>query len=217
MAGTVPVVSEPEIINHVGSVRPLLAGEPEHDREVFLARVARHAPDLRAGLTAVYGDDRARIATAQALELAAARFTERPADLRLLDLRRHVEPDWFQQPRMLGYSAYTERFAGDLRGVAERIPYLAELGVTYLHLMPLLRPRPVPNDGGYAVMDYRQVRDDLGTMADLADLASALRANGISLTLDLIVNHVAREHDWARRARAGDPTTATTSTSFPTG
>ena len=209
MGGTVPRVSEPEIHdqlgNDVAAVRPLLAEEPAHDREVFLARVARHAPDVRAGLTAVYGAQRARTAAAQALEIAAARFTERPADLRLLDLRRHVEPDWFQQPRMLGYAAYAERFAGDLRSVAERIPYLAELGVTYLHLMPLLRPRPAPNDGGYAVMDYRQVREDLGTMDDLADLARALRANGISLTLDLIVNHVAHEHDWARRARAGDP------------
>jgi len=205
VAGTVPLVSEPEIIDDVSMVRALLAGEPEHDREVFFARVARHAPDLRAGLTAVYGAERARTAAAQALEIAAARFAERPADLRLLDLRRHVEPDWFQQPWMLGYAAYTERFARDLRGVAERIPYLAELGVTYLHLMPLLQPRPGPNDGGYAVMDYRAVRADLGTMSDLADLARALRTHGISLTLDLIVNHVAREHDWARRARAGDP------------
>ena len=155
----------------------MLAGEPEHDREVFLARVARHAPgSARGSDRGVRRASAASDAAAQALELAAARFAERPADLRLLDLRRHVEPDWFQQPRMLGYAAYTERFAGDLRGVAERIPYLAELGVTYLHLMPLLRPRPAPNDGGYAVMDYRQVREDLGTMADLADLARALRA-----------------------------------------
>jgi amylosucrase len=198
-------VSEPEIIDDAGNVRGLVAAEPEHDREVFLARVARYAPDLRAGLTAVYGAERASTAAAQALELAAARFADRPADLRLLDLRRHVEPDWFQQPWMLGYAAYAERFAEDLPGVAKRIPYLAELGVTYLHLMPLLRPRPAPNDGGYAVMDFREVREDLGTMADLADLARALRDNGISLTLDLIVNHVAREHEWARRARAGDP------------
>ena len=68
--------------------------------------------------------------------------SQRPAELRLLDLRRHVEPDWFQSPRMLGYACYAERFGGDLRGVAERVPYLAELGVTYLHLMPLLQPRP---------------------------------------------------------------------------
>ena len=84
------------------------------------------------------------------------------------------------------------------------MPYLAELGVTYLHLMPLLKPRPGPNDGGYAVMDYRAIRDDLGTMDDLGDLTVTLHDVGISLTLDLVLNHVAREHEWARRAIAGE-------------
>jgi len=107
---------------------------------------------------------------------------------------------------MLGYVAYADRFAGDLRGVAERIPYLGELGVTYLHLMPLLMPRQGPNDGGYAVADYRAVNPPLGTMADLAELAARLRGEGISLCIDLVCNHTAREHEWARRAVAGDPT-----------
>jgi amylosucrase len=76
--------------------------------------------------------------------------------------------------------------------------------VTYLHLMPLLQPRPEPNDGGYAVADYRSVRADLGSMDDLSELARTLRRSGIALTLDLVLNHVAAEHEWARRARAGD-------------
>jgi amylosucrase len=105
---------------------------------------------------------------------------------------------------MLGYATYADLFAGDLRGVATKIDYLSDLGVTYLHLLPLLKPRPGPNDGGYAVMDYRAVRDDLGTMDDLRDLASALRRRGISLTLDLVLNHVAYEHRWAELARDGD-------------
>jgi amylosucrase len=180
-----------------------LAGEPEHDRTVVLARLRRHWRDLVTGLCEAYGERGPSLA-ARVGELAVAGFVQRPAELRLLDLRRHVEPDWFQAPRMLGYACYAERFGGDLRGVAERVPYLAELGVTYLHLMPLLQPRPRPNDGGYAVMDYRSVREDLGTMDDLAALAGALRAEGISLTLDLVLNHVAAEHEWARRARAGE-------------
>ncbi|HSE70597.1 MAG TPA: alpha-amylase family glycosyl hydrolase, partial [Nocardioidaceae bacterium] len=76
--------------------------------------------------------------------------------------------------------------------------------VGYLHLMPLLTPRPTPNDGGYAVQDYRSVRSDLGTMEDLRKLTQTLREQGISLCLDLVLNHVAREHEWARHARAGD-------------
>ena len=180
-----------------------LADEPEHDRTVFLARLERYWPDLVAGLSAAYGSHAATVAP-RVVDLAVAGFLARPAELRLLDLRRHVCPDWFQSQRMLGYAAYTERFGGDLAGVAGRAPYLAELGVTYLHLMPLLKPRPRPNDGGYAVQDYRSVRPDLGTMQDLTALAGELRRHGISLTLDLVLNHVAAEHDWARRAVAGD-------------
>ena len=107
-------------------------------------------------------------------------------------------------PSMLGYAAYADRFAGTLRGVEERVPYLRDLGVTYLHLMPLLTPRPGPNDGGYAVQDYRSVRPDLGDVDDLRALATTLRGEGISLCLDLVLNHVAREHAWAAAARAGD-------------
>ena len=121
-----------------------------------------------------------------------------------MDQVRTLTPDWFQAPSMLGYAAYADRFATDLAGVADRIGYLRELGVSYLHLMPLLRPRPGDSDGGYAVADYRSVRPDLGTMADLRRLAGQLRAAGISLVLDLVLNHVAREHPWAQAARAGD-------------
>ena len=180
-----------------------VADEPPHDRAVLLARLRRQWPVLVAGLRTAYGDRAPELAERVAA-IAVEGFCSRPADLRLLDLERHVDPDWFQSPRMLGYACYAERFAGDLRAVAERVPYLAELGVTYLHLMPLLQPRPAPNDGGYAVMDYRAVRPDLGTMDDLADLARTLRGRGIALTLDLVLNHVAAEHEWARRARAGE-------------
>ena len=73
---------------------------------------------------------------------------------------------------------YVDRFAGTLAGVRERLPYLRELGVSYLHLMPLLHARPQPNDGGYAVVDYGAVEPALGTMDDLRALADELRARG---------------------------------------
>jgi amylosucrase len=91
-----------------------------------------------------------------------------------------------------------------LRGVAKHVDHLTGLGVTYLHLMPLLTPRPAPNDGGYAVADYRTIRPDLGDTDDLRELATTLRDQGISLCIDLVLNHTAREHAWAAAARAGD-------------
>lgn len=172
---------------------------------MLTARVERWWPDLLGGLTPLYGAERAPLIAADLVGLATAAYAARSDRLHRRDLDRLLRPDWLQDPEMVGYAAYTERFAGDLRGVSSRLPYLRELGVTYLHLMPLLRPREGDNDGGYAVADYRSVRPDLGTMDDLEALAEDLHDEGISLVLDLVLNHVAREHDWARRARAGDP------------
>jgi len=180
-----------------------LSGLPKHRVQLFEARVRRWLPELVAALTPLY-DEPEHVAE-RLVDLAGAAFAVRDDDLHAHDLRRSLEPDWFQRPEALGYAAYADRFAGTLKGVAERAPYLQELGVTYLHLMPLLTPRPSPSDGGYAVMDYRSVRDDLGTMEDLKALTTVLRERGISLCLDLVLNHVAREHVWAERARGGDP------------
>jgi amylosucrase len=188
----------------VPDVAPLLEGEPLHDQVVFRTRLQRYWPDLLTGLSGAY-PDRAPEMARRLVIIAAENFRQRPADLRLLDLRRHADPQWFSSQRMLGYATYADRFGGTLRGVAEKVDYLAELGVTYLHLLPLLKPRPGASDGGYAVMDYRAVREDLGTVDDLRHLATTLRARGISLTLDLVLNHVAAEHAWAEAARSGDP------------
>jgi len=175
---------------------------PAHRREVFEARLERWLPDLREAVEPLYDDPETVVR--RLLDLAVAAHAARDDDLHRLDLRRSLAPDWFQRPEMLGYAAYADRFAGTLAGVAERTDYLKELGVGYLHLMPLLNPRPDPNDGGYAVQDYRSVRPDLGTMEDLRKLTGRLREEGISLCLDLVLNHVAREHEWARRARGGE-------------
>ena len=88
----------------------------------------------------------------------------RSADLRRLDHQRTLDPGWFGHESMVGYCCYTHRFAGTLRAVGQSpaIEHLASLGVRYLHLMPVLRPRPGDNDGGYAVEDYREVDPRIG-------------------------------------------------------
>jgi amylosucrase len=182
-----------------------LRGMEQLEQQIFALRFAQHLPDVERPLRQLYGQREDYDAwLAQFLTLVAKAYAARPAELRLLDLKRVEEPDWFQQSDMMGYVCYADRFAGNLQGVAEKIPYLKELGITYLHLMPLLKPRPGANDGGYAVMDYRAVCDDLGTMADLADLATQLRADDMSLCIDLVCNHTAKEHAWAQKAMAGD-------------
>lgn len=120
------------------------------------------------------------------------------------DRERVLEPDWFQSEKTIGYVCYTDLFAKNLKGLNEKIPYLKNLGISYLHLMPILEPRPGANDGGYAVANYRAIRSDLGTMSELAATADKLHKSGISLTLDLVLNHVAKEHEWALKAKSGD-------------
>ncbi len=174
---------------------------PAADRDEVLPRYDRWGADLRTGLAAAYDLE---TTLPRVLEIVAAGHGDRSDALRRRDRDRLLRPDWFADPSTVGYVAYADRFAGDLAGVRRRIPYLADLGITYLHLMPLLEPREGPNDGGYAVADYRSVRPDLGTVDDLAALTADLHDAGISLTLDLVLNHVAREHAWARAARVGD-------------
>ena len=182
----------------------VLAGMDRVRRRTFELRLDRWWTDLIDPLTLLYGDAAGALANTLVLAAATA-YRDRDEDLHELDERRLLEPDWFQQPAVIGYAAYADRFAGNLAGVGEHLDYLTELGVRYLHVMPLLRAREGDNDGGYAVADYRSVDPGIGTITDLGTLAGRLRGSGISLVIDLVLNHVAREHAWAQAARAGDP------------
>jgi amylosucrase len=185
---------------------PLAAAARERlgllEGEAFLARLELVLPDVAGPLEELYGD-RADVPALLAMALDAA--AARPEPLRVLDRRREIDPAWFQSAAMVGYACYADRYGGTLAGVRTRLDHLAELGVTYLHLMPLLKARDGADDGGYAVVDYTAVDPRLGTMADLEGLAADLRGRGIALCVDLVLNHTAREHAWARRAAAGDP------------
>jgi amylosucrase len=174
--------------------------------EIFDLRLARSAPDLWPMLEALYGMRPDYPAFRERLlAVLRAGWAARPADLRRLDLQRDLEPDWFQRADRAGYVFYIDRFAGTLPKVLDKLDYLEDLGVTYVHLMPCLKPRPGDSDGGYSVMDYRAVNPAYGTMDDLEAVAGAFRARGISLCVDLVLNHTAREHAWAEAARSGDP------------
>lgn len=173
---------------------------------LFDLRWARGLRDLTGPLSRLYGSgtDLAAL-TARLRAMLAAHASDRPADLRALDLERDLNPDWFLSQEMVAYVFYTDRFCGRLADLPRHIPWLQDLGVTYVHLMPCLKPRPGQSDGGYAVMDYRAINPDIGTMDDLRKVTARLRKAGISTCIDMVLNHTAKEHDWAMQARAGDP------------
>jgi len=134
----------------------------------------------------------------------ASSWFARPVDLRELDNKREKNPNWFQSNQMLGGVCYVDLFANNLEGIRTRIPYFKELGITYLHLMPLFKVPEGENDGGYAVSSYREIHPPLGRMSQLASLSREFRMAGISLVVDLVFNHTSNEHLWAERAKKGD-------------
>lgn len=179
--------------------------EPGDERQWSLeARVDLARPAIEAIARTLYGgrhDIELLVETWFGDVRAAA--GARPASLRELDVRRSTNPDWFLMTDQIGYVAYADRFGGTIDGVGTHLDYLSELRVTYFHLMKVIRARQGANDGGYAVVDYGDVDSALGTRKDLENLADELRRRGISLCLDVVINHTAREHPWARAAAAG--------------
>jgi amylosucrase len=176
--------------------------EKTANQTFFDLRWARSERDLLSSFRILYGS-KPEIET-RLKALLQQRWLERPDELKELDLARDITPDWFLSEKMLGYVFYVDRFAGNLTGVLDHLDYLESLGVTYVHFMPCLKPRPGPNDGGYSVMDYAAIDPRLGTMADFEKVTAALRARGMSVCIDLVLNHTAKEHAWAEKAKQGD-------------
>lgn len=128
----------------------------------------------------------------------------RSKKLKERDLKREKGPDWYHGKDMLGMMLYTDNFAGNMKGVKEKIPYLKECNINCLHLMPFLDTPKGRSDGGYAVADFRKVRPDLGTMKDLIELTEKCHEEDINVCMDFVMNHTSEDHEWARRARAGE-------------
>lgn len=177
------------------------AGEWKH----YIDRLQKEFPNIFGILFHLYG---ARYDFFFYLEELLVNMTNmwltRASDLKALDAARIIDPTWLQSNRMVGAMCYVDLFANDLHGLRKRIPYLAELGITILHLMPLFKCPEGDNDGGYAISDYRTIKDELGSAEDLKSIATELRSRGISLVLDFVFNHTSDEHEWAKRALAGE-------------
>jgi amylosucrase len=179
--------------------------DPELLCETLLRRMHEHWYRFFFLLHTLYGKHYDFFFYLESITLTAVEaWLERPQSLKTLDLKRESDPQWYQSERLVGGSVYVDLFAGDLKGLREKIPYLRDLGIRYLHLMPLFATRPGNSDGGYAISDYRTVDPRLGTIDELRALADELRAVNISLVLDFVFNHTADDHEWALRAQEGE-------------
>ncbi len=131
-------------------------------------------------------------------------YDQRIPSLKEGDILREKDPGWYKRNDLTGMMMYVNCFAGTLKGVQEKLDYIQECNVNYLHLMPLLSSPKGRSDGGYAVADFRKVQEELGNMEDFAELTAECHQRGISVCLDFVMNHTSEEHEWARRARAGE-------------
>lgn len=175
--------------------------------EGFLFRLEENFPKLLNELLEIYGHHfDFYYHLERLLEIMADAWLERSPDCKSLDVMREADPSWYQSGHLIGAMTYVDLFSGDLKGLMEKIPYLKEMGITYLHLMPLYKSPEGDDDGGYAVSSYREVDPQLGTIDDLRELAAEFRRQGISLVLDFVFNHTSDEHEWARKAMEGDET-----------
>ena len=131
-------------------------------------------------------------------------YNSRNSALKASDKKREADPDWYKRNDLVGMMMYVNNFAHTLKGLEEHLDYVEECNVNYLHLMPLLASPKGKSDGGYAVADFRTVQPELGTMEDFSELTSKCHERGINICLDFVMNHTSEEHEWAKRARAGE-------------
>ena len=195
---TVPAAAERTPVERAGK-----PPAPAEERTAFDRRLERHYGELRWLYCELYHNDTA--AFDYFVEMLRRCWEERKEALRAQDAAREADPNWYRRRDLLGMMLYVDAFAGTLGGVEEKLPYLKECGVNYVHLMPLLASPRGRSDGGYAVSDFRAVQEALGTMEDLERLTDACREGGMSVCLDFVMNHTSEDHPWAKRARAGAP------------
>ena len=169
--------------------------------KIFAQRMEKHQDELRWLYMELYGND---AMYAELCEQMHDYYLKRSTELKKRDIKKEKNPDWFKEKEMLGMMLYIDNFAGNLKGVEKKLTYLKECNVNCLHLMPFLDTPKGKSDGGYAVADFRKVRPDLGTMKDLARLTEKCHENGMNVCMDFVMNHTSEEHEWAKRARAGE-------------
>ncbi|MDO4867558.1 MAG: alpha-amylase family protein [Clostridia bacterium] len=169
---------------------------------VFTERFQRHEDELKWLYCELYHNDLK--AYSYFVDMLYRAWENRSQALREIDAAREANPQWYKGHDMTGMLMYVKAFAGTLKGVRDKLDYIQDCGVNYLHLMPLLESPEGRSDGGYAVSDFRKVQPELGTIEDLAELAGECHKRDIAVCLDFVMNHTSEDHEWARKAKAGD-------------
>ena len=168
---------------------------------VFEKRLKKHHDELKWLYMELYENDSM---FAELCDHMHQFYLERDRELKKLDEDREKDQNWYKKNDMLGMMFYIDNFAGNMKGVQEKLDYIEQCNVNYIHLMPFLDTPEGRSDGGYAVSDFRKVQEKLGSMEDLENLTAACHRKGINVCMDFVMNHTSEDHEWAKMARQGD-------------
>ncbi len=172
---------------------------------LFFTRFIANATAIDALFHDIYGrNGRGTEYFDQLIRLIATSYLQRPEQLLKRDAEKEAKGNWFLSNDIAGMSLYVDRFAGNLKGLTAKLDYFQELGVNFLHLMPVFESPEGESDGGYAVSDFRKVDKRFGTFKDLQQLQKKMQEEGMYLMLDIVLNHTSYHHEWAIKAKAGE-------------
>ena len=167
----------------------------------FEKRLKKHHDELKWLYMELYGNDDMFFELCSRMQQF---YEERSNTLKTRDREKETDPEWFRKKEMLGMMLYIDNFAGTIRGVEKKLDYIQDCNVNCIHLMPFLDVTKGKSDGGYAVKDFRKVREDLGTMEDLETLTKKCHEKGMNVCMDFVMNHTSEDHEWAVKARKGE-------------
>lgn len=130
-------------------------------------------------------------------------YINRSETLKQRDFEKEQQGHWFLSNAITGMSLYVDRFCGNLQNLAGKLDYFKNLGVNFLHLMPVFESPEGESDGGYAVSDFRKVDERFGNLEHLKNLQQKMQQENMYLMVDIVLNHTSHHHEWAKKAKEG--------------
>ncbi len=177
--------------------------ESASQEDLFRLRLGTNLSFIQYLFFTLYPEEKHKQAFNKLRGLLPKLFEKRPEHLRQIDVERMAEGNWYQSEQMVGMQLYVDRYSSNLNGLAKKLPYIQDLGVNFLHLMPVTTRPEGPNDGGYAVNSYTSVDKRYGTKKDLLNLIDRMHEDKMCIMLDFVINHTSDEFPWAKKAAAG--------------
>jgi amylosucrase len=193
MSTTTTILSNEEVLISINESYAKRQEAAMEDIKMLFDRLYANHPDYEICFT-------------QLLEIIDSAFLDRNNDLKKLDRTKtkHKEEKWFLSNKLCGMSLYVDRFCGNIKNLSEKLPYFEELGVNFLHLMPVFESPKNESDGGYAVSNFRKIDARFGDIEDVKELQNNMHKKDMCLMMDIVLNHTSHKHEWALKAIAGE-------------